>query len=126
MDVLSDLCIGRLHETLIKINPLQPDSPAVGSTVKLLRYAYSYKFPPSVPHPFRSAWVQLQALVTQFCALNIATLEKNKDFQSLLHEPGLLASDLMAKIVRIVTSKKSLYDTARVVILGRFFGVVVD
>ena len=101
---LSDLCISRLCHKLHDISSPRSDARILGNVVELLRYVYCSPCAVASPKPLRPAWVELQNLASQFCALNIDAMEGNREFMVLLGGGGALPMDVMAKTVRRLRS----------------------
>ena len=100
INALSDLCIFHLRRELSRISSPSADVRVFESVVGLLQYAYCSRRDVFSPEPLQPAWTELKDLVSEFCALNIETMEKHQGYTELIGEGGALAVDVMDKKMR--------------------------
>lgn len=88
---LRKLSVNRLHQTLCVFTLYKE---RVGDIVALMRYSYAHTVHRSQPgDPLRS-------LLIHYAACVVEDLVPSSDFKGLLKEPGELASDLVAKMIK--------------------------
>lgn len=99
---LQVLALRRLSMVLLKINPIQPDSPTTLNFIDLAKYVYSHT------DSLVSSEEPLRKLISQFAALNITVLQNREEMAGLMSEGGDFVNELTPKVGRRVTiTKKS-------------------